>query len=226
MNSSLFSFSQVLRSRELGGRHFDWVEWDLLKRNAALYGDRPAYVDSFYGIDRNHWRERTWGQAFQDVNTIVANGLEHGVRKGAVVVSHLPNCIESTYLDLATSKWSAMHAGLNVDIGHAETLGLLEKLHPDIVVIVSEWHERPFADWYREAAEENPQMTIYVLTRPGEALPSGTHDFAELLDNRIWDRYQASDLDYLKTDPLNVHELLPTAGTTGVPKVSQRTTVD
>ncbi|PSR33847.1 MAG: O-succinylbenzoate--CoA ligase [Sulfobacillus benefaciens] len=226
LGDSLFTFDQVQRSRELGGRHFDWVQWDLLKRNATLYGTREAFVDSFYGIESSLWRRKTWNDAYYDVNTIIFNLLNRGLRKGAMVVSHLPNAIESTYLDLVTSKIGAMHAGLNVDLGRAETLGVIQKLQPDVAVIVSEWHGRTFADWYREAAENLPGMTIYVLVRPGEQIPAGTHDFSELLNEAVWDYFRESDLDYLKGDPLAVHELLPTAGTTGVPKISRRTTID
>lgn len=226
LEDSLFTFDQIKRSQELGGRHFDWVQWDLLKRNAEVYGSWEAFVDSFYGIEPTAWRRKTWADAYRDVNTVIFNCLHRGLRKGAMVVSHLPNAIESTYLDLATSKLGAMHAGLNVDLGKAETLGVLAKLKPDVAVIVSEWHGRPFADWYREAAERLPGMTIYVLTRPGETAPLGTRDVAELMDREVWRRYREADLEYLKTDPLAVHELLPTAGTTGVPKISRRTTVD
>lgn len=226
LGDSLFTFDQVRRSRELGGRHFDWIQWDLLKRNATQYGSREAFVDSFYGIDPSFWRRRTWADAYREVNTMIFNLLTRGLRKGAVVVSHLPNTIESAYLDFVTSKVGAMHAGLNVDLGRAETLGVIEKLQPNVAVIVADWHGRAFADWYQEAAKTLPTMTIYVLTRDGEPIPQGTHSFTELLDEGIWDSYQESDLDYLKGDPLAVHELLPTAGTTGVPKISQRTTMD
>ena len=223
---SLFTFDQVKRSRELGGRHFDWVQWDLLKRNSELYGSREAFVDSFYGIEPGSWRKKTWEQAFIEVNTIIFNFLQRGLGDRAMVVSHLPNAIESTYLDLVTSKLGALHAGLNVDLGRTETLGVIDKLEPDVAVIVAEWHGRSFADWYLEARQTHPGMTIYVVTRPGEVAPEGTYDFSDLMDFGVWDHYSQEDLNYLITDPLAVHELLPTAGTTGVPKISRRTTID
>ncbi|MCY0878819.1 MAG: class I adenylate-forming enzyme family protein [Firmicutes bacterium] len=225
-SDTLFRFDQVLRSRELGGRHFDWVEWDLLQRNARLYGHREAFVDTFYGTDPQARRHRTWRQAYDDVNALIFHLLDRGVPRGTVMVSHLPNCIESAYLDLATSKLSMMHAGLNVDLGMAETLGVIDKLAPRVAVIVSEWHGRPFLEWYREAQRRHPEMRILVLPRPGEALPDGVESLTDYLDPSIFQRYREDDLAYLKTDPLAVHELLPTAGTTGVPKISKRTTVD
>ena len=224
LGDSLFTFEQIQRSRELGGRHFDWVAWDLAHRNAALYGDRPAFGDTWLGVEQT--RTFTWREVLQSVNTLVGHALDQGLRRGAVVVSQLPNCVESAYLDLATSKLSAVHAGLNVDLGQAETMGVLRQLRPDVAVIVPEWRGRPFADWYRAAQAEIPGMRLLALVRPGEAPPPGFAAINAWLDERIWNRFQDKDLDYLRPDPLDVHELLPTAGTTGVPKLSRRTTLD
>jgi acyl-CoA synthetase (AMP-forming)/AMP-acid ligase II len=223
---SLFTFTQVKRSQQLGGRHYDWVQWDLLKRNARVYGDREALADTFLGLEPSRRRRRTWRQVFADVNTMIVNLLDGGMRRGSRVVSHLPNCLESAYLDFVTSKLGWMHCGLNVDLGKAETLGAIGKVRPDLAVIVPEWHGREFLAWYREGRDLMPGMQIAVLTKPGEAAPGDTIPLSELLNTDVWARYSEADLGYLRTDPLAVHELLPTAGTTGVPKISMRTTVD
>lgn len=225
-SDSLFRFEQVIRSKELGGRHFDWVHWDLLKRNARLYGQREAFVDTLYGIEPAKRRRRTWSQAYHEVNALILHLLDQGVPRNTVLVSHLPNCIESAYLDLATSKLSMMHAGLNVDLGKSETLGVVKTLKPSVAVIVSEWHGRELLPWYLEARESVPGMRILVLPRDGEHLPDGVDNLRDCLGEGIFDHYAERDLDYLQTDPLAVHELLPTAGTTGVPKLSKRTTMD
>ena len=223
---SLFTFSQVKRSQELGGRHYGWVQWDLLRRNARVYRDREAMVDTFLGLDPARRRRKTWGQVLADVNTMIFNLLDAGVRRGGSVVSHLPGCLESAYLDLVTSKLGCTHCGLNVDLGKTETLGVIEKLRPDVAVVVPEWHGRDFLAWYREGRDRVPGMQIVVLTPSGDPAPGDTLPVSDLLDRRVWSRYTEEDLAYLRTDPLDVHELLPTAGTTGVPKISRRTTVD
>lgn len=223
---SLFRFDQVLRSKALGGRHFDWVHWDLLKRNAELYGEREAFVDSFYGIEPARRRRRTWRQAFHEVNAMIFHLLDHAVPRGSVMVSHLPNSIESAYMDIVTSKLRMMHAGLNVDLGKSETVGVIKKLQPSVAVIVSEWHGREFVEWYQEAREWVPDMRILVLPRDGESVPEGCESLLDYLDQTIFARYPENAMEYLRTDPLAVHELLPTGGTTGVPKISQRTTMD
>jgi acyl-CoA synthetase (AMP-forming)/AMP-acid ligase II len=223
---SLFRFEQVVRSRALQGRHFDWVQWDLLERNHRLYGEREALVDSYLDTDAEGLRRRTWSEAYHEVNTLIFNLLEQGFPQGGTVVSHLPNVMESAYLDWATSKLRAKHLGLNVDLGRQETMGVLERVRPDVAVIVPEWHGRNFLDWYRDLSHRIPHMKIYVLGLGDGRWPEGMVSFRELMAASVWDRYQEADLHYLKTDPLAVHELLPTAGTTGVPKISQRTTVD
>jgi acyl-coenzyme A synthetase/AMP-(fatty) acid ligase len=226
LEDSLFTFDQIKKSKALGGRHYDWVQWDLLKHNADLYGTREALVDMWEGVEPSRWRRRTWKEAFDETNTLIFQLLERGIRRGGLVLSHLPNVIESIYLDWATSKLGAMHCGLNVDLGRAETVGAIEKLRPDLAVIVPEWHGRDFAEWYREGQRRVPGMRLVALVRPGDPVPDGYEPMQALMDGSIWSRYDERDLGYLKTDPLDIHELLPTAGTTGVPKISRRTTVD
>ena len=223
---TLYRFDQVLQSRRLGGRHADWVEWDLLQRNAARHGGRAAFVDTWQGTTPAARRQRTWGEAAADVDTIIANFLRQGAQPGSIVVSQLPSVYESVYLDLATSKLSQQHLAMSLDLGRAETVGVLDKLHPRVAVTVPTWHGRDVAAWYQEVQRTQPELTVYVLLAPGERVPSGLHDFRELLDGSVWDTYQREDLRYLRTDPLRVHELLPTSGTTGVPKISRRTTLD
>ncbi len=222
MQDSLLRFDQVLRSRQLGGRHYDWVHWDLLRANAEHYGGREAMVDTF----GPELRRRTWGDVFDEVNTMIFQLLDAGLLQGDTVLSHLPACLEGAYLDMVTSKLRAKHLGLNVDLGRAELLGLIAKVRPKVAVIVPEWHGRPFIDWYREALARDPELRVYVAGDRQDRWPERMFPLSDLLSPAVWDRYQVRDLDYLKTDPLAVHELLPTAGTTGIPKVSQRTTLD
>jgi acyl-coenzyme A synthetase/AMP-(fatty) acid ligase len=223
---NLFRWEQLMRSKQLGGRHFDWVQWDLLQRNAQVYGNREAYVDSFHGIEPDRRRRRSWAQAFDEVNAIIFHLLDQGIPRGSVLVSQLPNCIESAYLDMVTSKLTMMHAGLNVDLGRRETLGALKQLRPRVAVIVSEWHGRNFLQWYREARAELGDLRIVVVPQREEVVPSDVESFSDYMDTSIFTRYSVADLIHLRTDPFAVHELLPTGGTTGVPKISQHATVD
>ncbi len=225
-SDTLYRFDQVLQSRRLGGRHADWVEWDLLQRNAARHGGRAAFADTWGGTPPTARRQRSWAEAALDVDTIIANLLRRGAQPDTVLVSQLPSVYESVYLDCATSKLSQQHLAMSLELGRAETVGVLQKLRPRVAVTVPTWHGRDVAAWYQEAQRDDPGMTVYVLLRPGEAVPPGMHDFAELLDGSVWQTYRRDDLQYLRTDPLRVHELLPTSGTTGVPKISRRTTLD
>lgn len=109
---------------------------------------------------------------------------------------------------------------------YSETIGIINKIKPDVAVIVPSWHERDFLAWYQEGKNLLPEMKLFVLTKPGENLPDNLATFSGLLDPGVREEYPDDYLDALRTDPLDIHELLPTAGTTGVPKISRRTTVD
>ncbi len=227
LQDSLFRFDHIKKSKALGGRHFGFVQWDLLQRNARLYGSREALTDTYCGVDYSLRRRRTWQEAYHQVNTLIVSMLRHGLRPGATVMSHLPSILESTYVDWVTSKLGALHAGLNVDLGKAETIGAIRKLAPDLAIIVPRWHGREFLEWYREGREFVPGMQLVIVDLPGE--PSDAEDvihWDSWLDQKIWEEFSLDDLDWLRPSPLAVHELLPTSGTTGVPKLSQRTTLD
>ncbi len=227
LQDSLFRFDHIKKSKALGGRHFGFVQWDLLQRNARLYGSREALADTYCGVDYSLRRRRTWQEAYHQVNTLIVSMLRHGLRPGATVMSHLPSILESTYVDWVTSKLGALHAGLNVDLGKAETIGAIRKLAPDLAIIVPRWHGREFLEWYREGREFVPGMQLVIVDLPGE--PSDAEDvihWDSWLDQKIWEEFSLDDLDWLRPSPLAVHELLPTSGTTGVPKLSQRTTLD
>jgi len=46
---NLWDQSMIKRARELGGAEFDWVLWDLARKNARAYRRREAIVDTFVG---------------------------------------------------------------------------------------------------------------------------------------------------------------------------------
>lgn len=221
---TLFDMSQVVKSRELGGRHFDWIHWDLVKRHANAYKNKDGLIDTFFGVDPQKRRRKTWGQVYNDVNLMIFHMLDNGLCKEDMLITQVPNCIENVYASYASSKIGNFYAKMQVELGENEVMKTLEHTNPKIAIIVKEYHGRELAQWYLKFQEKNPSLKkIYVM---GNDIPDGCSPVSELFDVGIRKRYSDDILDYLKTSVIEPNIIIPTGGTTGMPKLCLHTTLE
>src|SRR4051812_41208317 len=103
---SRFKPYMIHKAREYGARRFLGMtnEYDWLKKNAIAYSKRDAVIDTFYGVEREKRRKKTWAEVLEDVNLYIFNLMDRGVFKGSTLIVQLPNCIEHYYSYLAASK--------------------------------------------------------------------------------------------------------------------------
>ncbi|RLA96498.1 MAG: O-succinylbenzoate--CoA ligase, partial [Deltaproteobacteria bacterium] len=222
---NLWDQSMIKRARELGAAEFDWVLWDLARQNARAYRKREAIVDTFVGTAASEVRRKTWEEFFKDVNLMVFNLHDLGVRNRDIILTQVPNIIENVYTRVAVSKLGAIVVPGQVELGEAETKGLLELAQPKITIVVPSYHGRDIARWHVEYQRDHPSLEyIFAVTRPGEELPEGTEPFSELINPAIRDKYGDDDLDRIRPDPFDLYEFIPTGGTTGVPKLCMHST--
>lgn len=222
---NLWDQSMIKRARELGGAEFDWVLWDLARKNARAYRRREAIVDTFVGTAAGEVRRKTWEEFFKDVNLMVFNLHDLGVRNRDIILTQVPNIIENVYARVAVSKLGAIVVPGQVELGEAETKGLLELAQPKITIVVPSYHGRDIARWHVEYQRDHPSLEyIFAVTRPGEELPEGTEPFSELINPAMRDKYGDEDLDRMRPDPFDLYEFIPTGGTTGVPKLCMHST--
>ncbi|MGV8057003.1 MAG: class I adenylate-forming enzyme family protein [Smithellaceae bacterium] len=216
---TLFKPSMIHKSRALGARRFYGIlnEYECLKKNAFAYPKSEALIDTFYGVDREKRRRKTWPQVLEDVNLYIFNLMERDLFKGSTLVVQLPNCLEHYYSFLAASKIGCWHLSNHVDFGPAETKAILEHIEPDIAIIVPSWRGRDIAGWYKEYQKAHPSLKhIFVV---GDVVPEGMKPASELLNPKIKELYKESDLDDLRINTFEPWMLLETSGTTGMPKI-------
>ncbi|RKY84319.1 hypothetical protein DRQ11_11735, partial [candidate division KSB1 bacterium] len=213
---TLFKRDQLDKSKQLGGPTLEWSYWDLARENALAYPNREAVVDTFFGTDSENRRRITWSQFFNDINTIVLNLHDLGIKKGDVVLTQLNNCVELYYALVANSKLGSLYPYIQTALGEAETKDVLKFLEPDITIT-----HPSFAKWHLEYRQSHPKLRdIFVVTKPNDSIPEGTRPFSDLLNPAIKAKYnEALFWDLLKTDPLFPWEIVPTGGTTGIPKM-------
>lgn len=223
--TGLWDRSMIDRARELGGPEFDWVLWDLARQNARAYRKREAIMDTFLGFAPEQRRRKTWPQFFEEVNLLIFNLHNFGIRKGDMILTQVPNVIENVYPKVAGSKMGAIVTPLQVELGEAETIGALELIDPDIAIIVPSYHRREIAGWYLEYQKNHPKLRhIFAVTRPDEFIPEGIKPFSDLINPEIKKKYGDEDLERMKPDPFDPCILIPTGGTTDIPKLCMQST--
>jgi|MudIll2142460700_1097286.scaffolds.fasta_scaffold06710_2 acyl-CoA synthetase (AMP-forming)/AMP-acid ligase II len=215
----LFNWNMFKKSLSNGLPYSDMVFWDYVKRNVQQWGNKEAVVDTFYGTDKGKRRRKTWKQVYDDCNNIIFNLANLGIRKEHMVVTQLPNVIENYYASIFISKLSLVYLCAQVELGEKDTKGTLEAVNPDVTIVVPSYHERDIAKWHLEYQKDHPSLKyIFVVHKPGESIPEGTRSFTELLNPDIRKLWDDTDLDYFKTDPFEPLHVIPSGGTTGIPK--------
>ena len=216
---TMLTEEMIERYREDGGRWREWVLYDWLKDNADVYPKKEAIVDTFYGFDER--RRRTWGRMFEEVNLIILNLLNLGVKKESRFIFFMPNIIENFYMHFVTSKFNATQAPLQVNLGEAEIQMFTKYLEPEVAVIVPSYHGRDTASIFKNLQKEVSALKyIFAVTKPGETVPEGskTRPFSDLLDPRV--KEKTKDIEGLKTEVRAPWDLMLTSGTAaGIPKM-------
>ncbi|MBN2515902.1 MAG: acyl--CoA ligase [Deltaproteobacteria bacterium] len=215
----LFDWNMLKRAQQMGAPVCDMVYWDYVKRNAELWGDKEAVVDTFLGFEKDKRRRKTWKEVYDDCNTIIFNLANLGLRKEHMVITQLPNVIENYYATIFTSKLSLIYACNQVELGEKDVRETLEVLNPDVTIIVPSYRDRQLAKWHLDYQKNHSNLKyIFVVHRPDEAVPEGTRSFTELLNPAIREIWDDTDLRFFKTDPFDPHLIVPSGGTTGAPK--------
>ncbi|MGV8058003.1 MAG: class I adenylate-forming enzyme family protein [Smithellaceae bacterium] len=216
---TLFTPDMIYKAREFGARRFYSLanEYDYLKKNAFAYPQSEAIVDTFYGIEPEKRRRKTWPQALEDVNLYIFNLMARGLFKGSAMIVQTPNCIEHYYSYMAASKLGCYHLSNHVDFGPTETKAILEHIDPVVAIIIPDWHGRDIAGWYREHQQKHPRLkAIFVV---GDYVPDGMFSVSELLKPDAKQLFKDEDLDALRTNLFEPWTILETSGTTGLPKL-------
>ncbi|MGV8058023.1 MAG: class I adenylate-forming enzyme family protein [Smithellaceae bacterium] len=216
---TLFTPDMIYKAREFGARRFSNAvnEYDWLKKNAFAYAKSEAIVDTFYGVEPEKRRRKTWPQALEDVNLWIFNLMDMGLFKGGTIIVQLPNCIEHYYSLMAASKIGCFHLSNHVDFGPLETRQILDHINPDMAIIIPDWHGRDIAGWYKEYQQQHPKLKhIFVI---GDTVPDGMLSVSELLNTDVKQRFTNEDLETLRMNVYDPWMIFETAGSSGMPKL-------
>src|SRR5579871_3344318 len=141
---------------------------DLLRRVAATYGDRDAYVEPD--------RRLTFAQWDRAADGLAAHFLAAGVTPGRVVALILPSSMDYAICYQAVMRLRAITSGINPRLGPTEVASILERTKPAVVV---REEDLPFVrDAYARAAPKLPRVepndpVAIVWTSGTTGMPKG-----------------------------------------------------
>lgn len=187
---------------------------DLIDRAADVFPRREAVVDDRVRITYAVLRER--------VDRLAVGLMRLGIGSGDAVLLQLPNWAEYVYSYFALQKIGAIPVVLisgykQLEVGH---LGLLTEAKAWIVPDV--YRKMDYTTFIDEVRQKNPQLAHVISVR---AHTEGT-PFTASLEKFVEQPISAEDRQALasrRPNPAAVAHIIPSGGTTGLPKGIPRT---
>jgi 2,3-dihydroxybenzoate-AMP ligase len=205
------------RDAEEYRRHKWWLGLtlgDLVDRAADVFPKREAVIDD---------RVRLTYAALRDgVDRLAIGLMDLGIEKGDAVLLQLPNWAEYVYSYFALQKIGAIPVVLisgykQLEVGH---LGLLTEATAWIVPEV--YRKMDYTTFIGEVKEKNPQLKHVISVRATKNGAPFTASLEKLMDRTL----SAPDREALaarRPEPSAVAHIIPSGGTTGLPKGIPRT---
>lgn len=179
---------------------------EILKKNAALYGDEIALVEREPAL--NQRREITWRQFDKSANAIAHFLMRHGVRKGDRVIQLMTNSLSWLPVYFGILKTGALAVPLNFRF-EAETIELCAQVaEPRLFFFGEEFIER--MEEIKPALDRS--VRAYVFTGPRHETPSWAIPYDDLFLSASTEAPEVT---------IGIEEeaaLYFTSGTTGTPK--------
>lgn len=182
--------------------------WD---RNAELYPDREAIVDSKIRL--------TWSQAKKEIDRIAMGLLERGYNKGDVMLVQIYNSVDLVLIRLACEKAGIFLAIVASTFRHAELQFVLNKVEARGAFIPYEFKGFNHFEMFNDLRSQVPTLEHIVVV--GETIPEGALSLNEMKQHPLEEKYPKDFLNAFKFEPFGFEEIMTTSGTTGIPKCVQ-----
>lgn len=213
-----FGGTEIEQYRAIGAWG-DQTLWDHFLAKLESTPDRIALVDDPRRaelVGGSHQR-LTYQEAYTKVVTICAYMRAHGLKRGDVVLTYLPNVVEQALVLLAAWRTGVIVSPMLIQFQQREVTAIVERARPKAVFTTARFGKRRLAD---EIADMLPVQDRPIIFSWGET---------ELADVVEMDRFPEPDeiADEAKltrfVDPDSIATICWTSGTEGAPKGVIRT---
>ncbi|MDD5207523.1 MAG: AMP-binding protein, partial [Desulfobacterales bacterium] len=186
---------------------------DIFNKHTDIYPDKIGLVD---GMGR--W---TNNQLRQSVDKLAVSLMEMGIQPKERVLLQLPNWHEFVFSFLALQKIGAVTVILIPRHNQTEINHICKLTEPVAWVLPQQYGKVAYQPIIEDVLKENPQIRNIIQVR-GQS-EKAYHCLEELTDRGDLTSMHEKALENRRPDPDEVSQILPTGGTTGLPKVSPRT---
>ncbi len=186
---------------------------DMFDKACDLYPEREALVGS--------GKRYSWSQLRSLVDTMAYNLLQEGFRPGDTVLLQLPNWPEFFISYFALQKAGLVMVLLTVNHTAREIAHLANLTQPKSWILPDHYRKMDFLPLVKQVKEENPVLEKVILV--GEKKPEGCLKLGDLLETQAGTDEIRATLEQSHPDPGDVCQILPSGGTTGLPKGAPRT---
>ena len=194
-----------------------WDKWtfcDYIKRWANAFPDKEALIDVNTRL--------TWSQYNTMMDRMALNFLELGIKKDDLVVTQIPNCVESIITEMALARIGACIVPLAMQWREHELNYVIGQTKAPAVIMTKEYGKFNYVDYAKRLQGQNPSIKHIILM--GNDLPEGTVSFQKMWENRLEEKYSTDYLDTnCKIDANDVLTMCYTSGTEADPKGCPRT---
>lgn len=180
---------------------------DFWERNAELYPDDEALIDSRYRL--------TWSEGVRMIHRLTAAFLDLGLKKDDVIVCQLYNSAALGLTRLACEKAGILVAIVGTKFRETEIAAVLGRTEAAGAVFLGRFRGFDFFKMFLGMQERFHNLKhLFVV---GDDIPSGGISFYELIESPS-PREGDKALDRQKFEPFEFTEITTTSGSTGIPK--------
>lgn len=181
---------------------------DLWDRNAKLYPEKEAFIDSE--------KRLTWSQ-LKFLSDRLAHGiLDLGFKRDELIFVLLPNWVESYIMRCACEKAGVLCGTALMTLREREIEDILKSFDALGVAIPLEFRRFNYYNAINEMWPRLPRLrSIFVM---GEKIPPGTLSIENMMRQPLEERYSTDRFQERKYKPAEVQTIAFTSGTTGTPK--------
>ncbi len=186
---------------------------DVFDKHTDIYPDKTGLVD-----DRGRWTNR---ELRQQVDRLAISLMNLGIRPKERVLLQLPNWHEFVFSFLALQKIGAIVVVLIPRHNQMEINHFCRLTNPVAWILPRQYGKIEYQPIIDDVLKENPQMKHIVQARTGG--DTRYHPLEKLIESAETTLENLKALAERRPDPDEVCQILPTGGTTGLPKLSPRT---
>jgi 2,3-dihydroxybenzoate-AMP ligase len=186
---------------------------DTLDKASDLYPFKEALIGS--------GQRYTYAELRLRVDNMAYNLLQQGLTPGDTIFLQLPNCPEFVIAYYAIQKAGLVVVLLTVNHTAREVAHIADLTQPKGWFVTRRYRKTDFAPLIKQVQKTSPALKKIIVA--GGEISQGQIQFEDLLKCDAGGKQIRSALEQVRPSPRDVCQVLPSGGTTGLPKGAPRT---